>query len=134
MSGFWRQPEIGIAVLERSPYRLPELQRAFVDQPAVIEPITEARAVDARLASFPNRLAVLEFAADPAGILWWLSRRHSRFPVIILGDPQTREMEWVLRELSADHFYPEWPSGPDFVRACARLLVGTLPQPTILSD
>ena len=111
-----------VLVFERDPYWAPELQRRFHDTAVTVRPCRRLSDLDAVREEFGEAVLILDFSADAMGCLAWLARRLAKDPLVVLGSPESADLESTLRSLGVTSFQSELIGGADLARLCRRLL------------
>jgi DNA-binding NtrC family response regulator len=114
-----------ILVFETSPAWTPELQRQFHSETARVQQCTRPIDVLERVSARDRTVVVLQFdshRADCMQLLASLFDLQQRVSSIVIGSPQSAELEGPVKELGATVFLAERPTGRRLANACRRQL------------
>jgi DNA-binding response OmpR family regulator len=110
-----------LLIYEKTPRWGPELKRQFVGSGVVSRAVRSIAEIGRLLAAGQDCLLVMDLRAGAGECLRFVARtQRTASPVrtLLIGSAQTRELEWVARELGADHFVEEQVGGSGLARLC----------------
>ena len=110
-----------LLIYEKSPRWGPELKRSFLGSPVAPRVVRSLAEIGRLVSANPGSLLVMDMRAGAGECLRFVAQsRQSGLPIrtMLVGSTQTRELEWVARELGADHFVDEEIGGGGLTRLC----------------
>lgn len=114
-----------LLIYEKAPRWGPELKRQFLGSGVTSRVAHSLAEISRRIAAGPECLLVMDLRAGAGDCLRFVAQtQQSALPVrtLLICSPQTRELEWVARELGADHFVEEDLGGYGLAHLCRRYL------------
>ena len=114
-----------ILVLESAPDFTPELQRQFLSDDVRVQHCTRPADVLERVSGRDRIVVVLPFGSREAECMQLLAKLFvlpNAVSSIVIGSPETAELEGPVKELGATVFLAERPTGHRLASACRRQL------------
>ena len=113
-----------IAIFERTLRWTPELQRQFLDENVQIRGL--ANLTDEVFVQKQNKINVIVIVLANAEtqclqFLGRMANKQNSPAIIVVGTPQTQELEWTARELGVSHFVSENFSSEEMADICRKL-------------
>lgn len=119
-------PSFGIAVVERVPYWVPEIQRRLASQSRphdwIVRRCAAPRDLGALAAEASAFALIVDSGIPSQEILQWLQRVRPMLPRLVglVLPPALAELEWVFREAGATDLWVRHPGGDEVYRSLER--------------
>jgi len=118
-------PNPQIFVHEKKPRWYPEMKRQFLDQEVRVRGVRRLNDVGSLISAAPGSLLLIDLQVGVGDSLRFVAQADRRqWPIrtLLVGDAKTRNLEWIARELGADHFVDVDIGGRELARLCRRYL------------
>ncbi len=110
-----------LLIYEKTPRWGPELKRHFLGSGVISRAARSISEIGRLLTAGRECLLVMDLQAGAGDCLRFVAQaQQTRLCVrtLLIGSAQTRELEWVARELGADHFVEEKIGGSGLAHLC----------------